>query len=166
MSAVERHNWSESDEKSLVSTVKWVEENITKNAMKDRGGKWKVVSGLLFTDIGLKTSDNACRKRHSDINKRISSKSDNGKEVVTFLGVDFPQVGVQTEEEKLRARVAVLERKVENLVNSLNTFSTIKDDVVKIANAVNNNTVAVLKKADKVHYHNTYQFSTRTSKAV
>lgn len=111
MSTVERHNWSESDEKSLISTVKWVETNIPKPAMKDRGGKWGVVAGLLFTDIGLKTTDNACRKRHSDIQKRISKKSDNGKEVVTFLGIEFPQVAHQTEEEKLRDRVAVLERR-------------------------------------------------------
>jgi len=166
MSTAERHNWSESDEKSLVSTVKWVEDNIPTTAMKDRGGKWNVVAGLLFTDIGLKTTDNACRKRHSDIQKRISLTTDNGKEVVTFLGVDFPQVAVQTEEEKLRARVAVLERKVENLVNSLNTFSTIKEDIALIAKLVNDNTVEVQKKSDKTHYHNTYQFSTRTSDAV
>lgn len=133
----ERHNWSESDEKSLLSTVKWVEDNIPKTAMKDRGGKWNVVAGLLFTDIGLKTTDNACRKRHSDINRRMSET----KDVVTFLGVEFPQVEEQTEEDRLRARVAVLERKVDNLVNSLNTFSTIKDDIATLAKNINDNSM-------------------------
>ena len=41
MSIQERHNWSEADEKSLMSTVKWVDENISNAATKDRGnGKW------------------------------------------------------------------------------------------------------------------------------
>jgi hypothetical protein len=165
MSTTERHHWPESDEKSLMATVKWVDDNIAKPAMKDRGGKWNVVAGLLFTDIGLKVSDNACRKRHSDIKSRISKRKDNGKEVVTFLGTDFPQVGEQTEEEKLRARVAVLERKVENLINSLNEFSGIASDLAKIADAVSKNTEAVSKKVGKKHWHRTYQFSTRSGDA-
>jgi len=166
MNTVERHNWSESDEKSLVATVKWVEEHIPNAATKDRGGKWKVVAGLLFTDVSLKVSDNACRKRYSDIKKRISKRKDNGKEVVEYLGTDFPQVGEQTEEEKLRARVAVLERKVENLINSMNEFSNITKDITKIADAVNKNTVDVAKKVGKEHWHRTYQFSSRTGDAI
>lgn len=166
MTQIERHNWSEADEKSLMSTVKWVEDNISNAAAKDRGGKWKVVAGLLFTDVNLKVSDNACRKRHADIKRRIKKRKDNGKEVVEYLGTDFPQVGEQTEEEKLRARVAVLERKVENLINSLNEFSGIADDVKKIADAVNKNTVDISKKAGKKHWHDTYPYSNRTGDAI
>lgn len=162
---IEKHNWSEADEKSLISTVKWVDENIPNSATKDRGGKWKVVASFLFADIGLKVSDNACRKRHSDIKRRISKRKDNGKEVVTFLGTDFPQVGELTAEEKLQARVSVLESKVENLINSLNEFSSITADIAKIADAVNQNTVDVSKKVGKKHWHNTYQFSARTGDA-
>ncbi|MHA2428044.1 MAG: hypothetical protein ACXADB_08485 [Candidatus Hermodarchaeia archaeon] len=163
---IERHNWSEADEKSLMSTVKWVEEHISNAAIKERGGKWKVVAGLLFTDVSLKVTDNACRKRHADIKKRINKRKDNGKEVVEYLGTDFPQVGEQTEEEKLRARVAVLERKVDNLINSLNEFSGIVDDIKKIADSVNKNTVDISKKVGKEHWHKIYQFSSRTGDAI
>ena len=162
----ERHNWSEADEKSLVSTVKWIDENIPSSATKDRGGKWKVVAGLLFTDINIKVSDNACRKRYSEIARRISKKSDNGKEIVTFLGTDFPQVEELTKEERLQIRVAVLERKVENLINSLNEFSGVISDLSKIADAVSKNTENISKKAGKVHWHQTFPYSSRTGEAL
>ena len=119
----------------------------------------------MFTDVGLRVSDNACRKRHSDIKKRINKRKDNGKEVVEYLGTDFPQVGELTEEEKLKARVSVLERKVDNLINSLNEFSKYTDQITKIAEMVNKNTVDVSKKVGKSHWHKTYQFSSRTGDA-
>lgn len=165
MNAIERHNWSESDEKSLVSTVKWVNKNIPKEATKDRGGKWKVIAGLLFTDIGLKVSDHACRKRHSNIKNRLLKRKDNDKEILTQMGFDFPQVKEQTETERLKARVSTLERKIDNLIISLNEFSGVINNLSKIADAVNKNTAGVAKKVGKEHWHNTYQFGSRTSGA-
>ena len=155
MSGTERHNWSESDEKSLVSTVTWVEENISKAACASRGGKWNVISGLLFTDIGLKVSGNACQCRHKDIRSRLKKTESGGQEVLTFLGVDFPQATERTEEEKLRSRVAILERRVDNLVNSLNELSGLKDEIAIMAGLIE-------KKVGKDHWHSVYQFSSRT----
>jgi len=117
--AVERHNWTETEEKSLVSTANWVSDNLNKDQLKQRGGKWKVISGFLNADIGLKASDNACRKRFSDIKKR--EKKSNG--AVTLLGVDFPQEVPKTEEEKLKARVAKLERQVLHITNAYNNHT-------------------------------------------
>jgi len=117
--AVERHNWTETEEKSLISTTNWVSDNLNKDQLKQRGGKWKVISGFLNADIGLKASDNACRKRFSDIQKR--EKKSNG--AVTLLGVDFPQEIPKTEEERLKARVAVLERQVLSITNAYNNHS-------------------------------------------
>ncbi|KKN04197.1 hypothetical protein LCGC14_1099890 [marine sediment metagenome] len=111
------HNWTEKDEKALISCVDWVETTITnKETLLCLGGKWKVVSLRLFNESNLSVSDEACKSRFFKIKRRELHKVEDGKEVVSLLGTDFPQAEIKPPDlnSKLKNQPVVvnLQRKV------------------------------------------------------
>jgi hypothetical protein len=141
MSTINRHNWSEKDEKILLECVNWVETNFPKGSetLAALGGKWEVVS-IYLKKNGLDLTDEACKGRFFKIKRREQRKTtDTGKEVVSLLGTDFVQAKVPMPKvgssmpvvTNLQRRVNELETKVVTLEGQVSAVMELNDNLNK-----------------------------------
>jgi hypothetical protein len=143
-----RRKWAEKEEVSLLEAVEWVDENFPGSdgrlLLGKMGGKWNVVSSVLERESGVVATDEACKSRFHKIKRREVHKVVDGKDVIQFGDMDFPQADIALTAEKVNytavvRRVQELEAKVAKLegiakmVNALNDnfksfFRTVSDD--------------------------------------
>lgn len=139
---MDRHKWTEKDEKKLLECVDWVENTFkaSGDTLVSLGGKWEVVSMFLKKNSGLDLTDEACKGRFFKIKRR--ELKTNG--VITLLGTDFPQADVKPTSAlplrdqpiviNLQNRVAYLESELQHLKKQADNVSDLSRKLTKFFN--------------------------------
>ena len=145
---MDRHKWTEKDERTLMGCVDWVDNSFEENnsTLVSLGGKWEVVAIKMKKESGYTLTDEACKGRFFKIKRREQHKvSDSGKKVVSLLGTDFPQADVKPTSKlplrdqpliiNLQKRVAYLESELKHLKDHSNNISDLREKLNKFFNA-------------------------------
>ena len=141
-SVINRHNWSEQDEKVLLDCVNWVDVTFPKGSesLVALGGKWEVVS-IRMKNCGLDLTDESCKARFFKIKRRELHTVQAGMDIVSLLGTEFPQAEVKPLDKveladqpvitSIQRRVLYLEGEIKHLKTQANTVMELNESLTK-----------------------------------
>ena len=142
---VNRHIWTESQEKSLLEAVKFIEDSFrgsdARFTLSALGGKWFAVSSWLKKNAALEFTEGACESRYRKIKTREQHKvTDDGQLVVLLNKTEFPQINdddvkIEQDNSYLLDRLTSLEGKVASLELETNKLKILNNKLIDIIEA-------------------------------